>query len=341
MRLGRAMRDAVDVINLFDLERAAQERLPRSAWDYVAGGAEDEQTIAENRRGFQQVRLRPRVLTGVRDPELSTRVLGQKVSFPVLLAPTTPQRIVHEQAERAMARAVAAEQTIAVIGTESQVDLSDLVALAPDRLWFQLYPYGDQPIITRIIQKAEASGCRALVITVDTLRGARRERNLRNRFTIPPEVETPVLMSVGLDDRQLADPATRHNYLGSLSLLSLTWADLSWIRSATSLPIILKGIMTGEDASLATEHGVDAIVVSNHGGRQVDGASATIDVLPEIVEAANGPDRDLAGWWHPPGYRCAKGARVGGIGSLDRKAGAMGIGSRWRSWGASRIALAA
>ncbi len=282
------MRDGSDVINLFDLERAARERLPAPVWDYVAGGAEDELTVAENRLAFQRLKLRPRVLTGVREADLSTRVLGQPVSLPVLLAPTTPQRIVHVAAERAMAGAAVAEETIAVIGTESQYDLPELTALAPDRLWFQLYPYGDQAIITRLVQKVETSGCRALVITVDTVRGARRERNLRNRFRIPDEIETPVLMGIGLDDDRIADPLQRHGYLGSLPVLSLTWADLSWIRAATSLPIILKGVMTGEDAALAAEHGVHGVIVSNHGGRQLDGAAATIDVLPEVVSATGG-----------------------------------------------------
>lgn len=282
------MRDAFEPVNLFDLERAAQDCMSPVAWDYVAGGAEDELSVEENRRGFQRVKLRPRVLTGVREPDLSTSVLGQPVSLPVLIAPTTPIRIVHPEAERAMASAAEAEQTIAVIGTDSQHALPELVERAPRRLWFQLYPYGNRAVITRLIQKAECSGCRALVITVDTVRAARRERNLRNRYVVPPEAETPILMGIGLDDRRITDPASRRRYLDSVPTIMLTWADLSWIRAATSLPILLKGIMTSEDAVLAVEHGIDGILVSNHGGRQVDGTPATIDVLPEVTDAVGG-----------------------------------------------------
>ncbi|MGA7669281.1 MAG: alpha-hydroxy acid oxidase [Nitrolancea sp.] len=277
-----------EFVNLFDLERAARERLPCPAWDYLAGGAEDELSIEENRRAFQRVKLRPRVLSGVLAANTTTRVLGQDVSLPVLIAPTTPQRLFHAEAERGMAIAAAAEGSIAVVGTESQFDLPELTALAPGRLWFQLYPYVDRETTTRLIQKAESAGCRALVITVDTVRGARRERNLRNHFTFPTELETPALVGIGLDDDQLADPATRLEYVGSLSPMSLTWADLEWIRAAISIPIVLKGVLRAEDASLAAEHGVDAIIVSNHGGRQLDGTPAPIDVLPEIVQVASG-----------------------------------------------------
>ena len=282
------MSGLANAINLFDLEQAAQECMPALAWDYVAGGAEDEFSIVENRRGFQRMKLRPRVLTGVREPDLSTSILGQPVSLPVLIAPTTPLRIVHPLAERAMVSAAGAEQTIAVVGTDSQFDLPELIERAPQRLWFQLYTYGDRDVITRLIQKAERSGCRALVITVDTVRAARRERNLRNRFVVPPYVETPVLLGIGLDDQQIADPANSRRYLDSIPTVMLTWDDLTWIRAATSLPILLKGIMTAEDAVLAVEHGIDGILVSNHGGRQVDGTAATIDVLPEITAAVGG-----------------------------------------------------
>ncbi len=282
------MSEPFEPVNLFDLERAAQERMSPPVWDYVAGGAEDELSIAENRRGFQRVKLRPRVLTGVREPDLSTSVLGQPVSLPVLIAPATPIRMVHPEAERAMASAAEAERTVAVIGTDSQYNLPELIERAPDRLWFQLYAYGDRDVITRLIQKAERAGCRALVITVDTVRAARRERNLRNRFVVPPYVATPVLLGIGLDDQQIADPARSRPYLDSVPTMMLTWADLTWIRAATSLPIVLKGIMTAEDAVLAVEHGIDGILVSNHGGRQVDGTAATIDVLPEIADAVGG-----------------------------------------------------
>ncbi len=266
-------------INLADYEALARERLTETAWDYYAGGAEDERTVAENCEAFRSIKLCPRVLVDVGTRDLTTQVLGQPVALPVLLGPTTYQRLAHPDAEIACARAAAAAGTIFVVPTEGHYAVRAIAAAAPGPLWFQLYTFGDREAITRLIQGAEQAGCRALVVTVTAFYEPRRERHLRRPLLLPPEVRLGSLEEAGLvTPGSLKEPA----------MLPLTWPDIAWLRTITRLPIVLKGIMTGEDAVLAVEHGVDAIVVSNHGGRQVDGTLATIEALPEIAERVAG-----------------------------------------------------
>jgi 4-hydroxymandelate oxidase len=265
------------VVNINDLAALAHGSLPTEAWDYLAGGAEDEHTVAENRRAFRRIKLRPRVLTDVSRLELSTTVLGQPIAFPVLLGPTSPQRLFHPEAELATARAAASAGTIAVCSTDSHFSIEEVAAVASPP-WFQLYCYHSRATTERLIRRVEDAGCRALVVTVDASYPPRRERTLRSSFRIPPEIRMGNLEGLGLPHANLRD-AER---------LPLTWDDLAWIVSLTTLPIILKGILDAEDAALAIDHGVQAIIVSNHGGRQLDGARASIDVLPEIADRVAG-----------------------------------------------------
>ncbi len=266
-------------VNLADVESLARAKLAGSTtWDHYAGGAEDEHTVAENCAAFRRIKLRPRMLIDVTARDLSTEVLGQRITLPILLGPTTLQRLAHADAELATARAAAAAGTIGVFSTETHYSIREIAAATPAPLWFQLYCYGSRADTARLIANAEAAGCRALVVTVDANYDPRKERHLRRPLVIPPEHHYGNLIEAGLAE------ALDQN----ASMPPLTWADLAWLRSTTRMPILLKGIMTGEDAALAVEHGVDGIVVSNHGGRQIDGTLASIDMLPEVIAQVGG-----------------------------------------------------
>lgn len=276
-------------ISLLDFETAAREIVPPVIWDYIEGGAGDESTIAENREAFRKLKLRPRVLVDVGVRDLHTAVLGQPIALPVLIGPTSHQRMVHPDAEFATARAAAAMGTIAVFGTGTHYSIDEIAAVTDGPLWFQLYGVTSRDVTARLIERAEAAGYTALVLTVDASYRTRRERDIRNRFRLPPNVELRTLIGVGLQDH-LLEPggAGMDAFIATLTPLAMTWDDIAWLRTITRMPLVLKGVMTGEDTVLAVEHGVDAVIVSNHGGRQLDGELASIDALPDVVDSAAG-----------------------------------------------------
>jgi 4-hydroxymandelate oxidase len=256
--------DAEELLNVSDYERAAEEKLDAAAFGYFAGGANDEWTLFENIEAFDRWVLRPRVLVDVSGVTAGTSVLGTDVSFPVLVAPMAFQGLAHPDGEKAMARGAAAAGTIMCLSTLSTVGIEEAAEAAPDGArWFQLYWGPDRARVQDLVERAAAAGYSAIVVTVDLPEVGRRERDLRTGF------EAPV---------QLADVVDN----------SLTWRDLEWLRARTSLPLLLKGVLTAEDAALACEAGVEGLVVSNHGGRQLDGVAATLDALPEVVEAVEG-----------------------------------------------------
>jgi isopentenyl diphosphate isomerase/L-lactate dehydrogenase-like FMN-dependent dehydrogenase len=254
-----------ELLNVSDYERAAEERLDPASFGYFAGGANDEWTLRENVAAFGRWVLRPRVLVDVSALKAATTVLGIEVSFPVLVAPMAFQGLAHPDGERAMARGAAAAGTVMCLSTLSTVGLEEAAEAAPDGArWFQLYWGPDRSHVLELVERAVAAGYRAIVVTVDLPEVGRRERDLRTGF------ETPASLSDVTDN-------------------SLTWRDLEWLRSHTALPILVKGILTAEDAALALEAGVEGLVVSNHGGRQLDGVAASLDALPEVVEAVGDP----------------------------------------------------
>jgi isopentenyl diphosphate isomerase/L-lactate dehydrogenase-like FMN-dependent dehydrogenase len=272
--------------NLLDFEALARERMPQAAFDYVAGGADDEVTLRENRAAFERITFRPRVLRDVSRVEPGTTVLGEPTSFPVLLAPTAFQRLVHPEGEIAAARAAARAGVIFVASTLSSASLEEIAAAGGPR-WFQLYCGRDQEITRNLVERAAAHGYGAICLTVDVPRVGRRERDVRNRTALPPEAlpaNFRTLLPPTAEQRGSAIERLVNEYL----VRSLTWDDVKWVREITDRPLLLKGILTAEDARLAVEHGVQGIVVSNHGGRQLDGAPATVTVLPEIVQAVQG-----------------------------------------------------
>jgi isopentenyl diphosphate isomerase/L-lactate dehydrogenase-like FMN-dependent dehydrogenase len=271
------------LLNVWDYERAAEVRLDPAAFGYMAGGANDEWTMRENLAAFERWVLRPRMLVDVSEVTTATTVLGVETSLPVLVAPTAYQRMAHPDGELAMARGAAAAGAVNCLSTLATATIEEVAAAAPDAArWFQLYWSRDRDVVQDLVERAAAARYGAVIVTVDLPALGRRERDLRTGFEIPEDVPVPAFLA-------LAEGASvTPDQINSMLDNSLTWRDLEWLRSVTSLPILVKGILTREDATLAVEAGVDGIVVSNHGGRQLDGAPASLDALPEVVEAVGG-----------------------------------------------------
>ncbi len=273
-------------VNLLEFEPLARERISEMAYSYIAGGGADEITLRRNREAFDEIRLKPRVLVDVSKLDTRLELLGQSFEFPILLAPAAYHKLVHAEGESATARGAAAAGATMVVSSFSTVAIEDVAQSAPVRLWFQLYCQPDRAFTRDLIQRAEAAGCKALVVTVDTPVGPIRDREARVQFELPAGMEMENLRDLvkktGEDDR-------RHARMYSAVLdPTLTWETLGWIRSITRLPVIPKGVLAPEDARLAAEHGAAAILVSNHGARNVDTAPATIEALPRAVKAVQG-----------------------------------------------------
>ena len=267
------------LVNVDDFEAAARERLDPGAYGYMAGGAGDEHTLRANSAAFARWDLRPRVLVDVGGVSAATTVLGTEVTLPVLIAPTAFQRLANPEGELPMARAAAAAGTVMTLSTLSSVTPAELAAAAPGAAqWFQLYWSRDRAFTQELVEGAVEAGFSALMLTVDLPVAGRRERDVRAGFALPDDLPLPNLpISLRREDF--------HTALHEAVDDTLTWRDLEWLHSVSSLPLVVKGILTAEDALLAAEHGAAAVVVSNHGGRQLDGVPATLEVLPEVVEA--------------------------------------------------------
>lgn len=276
------------LVSLADYEAAARQRLPRLAYDYYAGGSYDELTLSENAGAYRRLRLAYRVLRDVSSRSLATEVLGQTVALPVLVAPTAFHRLADEEGEVATARAAAALGTVMILSTLSTRSIEDVCAVG-GAVWFQLYVYRDREATRALVERAEAAGCRALVLTVDAQVWGRRERDARNRFQLPPGLTVANLGGTAMAELPAGVEGSGLNaYVASLFDPSLSWEDLGWLASISRLPVVVKGIVRADDARLAVEHGAAAVVVSNHGGRQLDTAPATIDALPAVAEAVDG-----------------------------------------------------
>jgi 4-hydroxymandelate oxidase len=269
-------------LNTRDFERLAEGKVEAGPWGYFAGGSGDERTLAENVAAFGRWHLRPRMLVDVASVTTTTTLLGRETSMPVLVAPTAFQYLAHPEGDPAVARGAAAAGAIMCLSTLGGASPADLAEAAPDgRWWFQLYWSRDRGFTQGLVEAAAEAGFEAIVLTVDLPAAGRRERDVRAAFEIPSDLPLPNLTEhLGGGDF--------HATLGEVVDPSVTWRDLEWLRSCSSLPLLVKGILTEEDARLACEHDVDGIVVSNHGGRQLDGAPASLDALPEVVDAVGG-----------------------------------------------------
>ena len=277
-----------DALNLFELEALANAQLEPMARDYYRSGAHDELTLARNQQAFRELCLHYRVLTGVGDRDLSTEVLGRKLSLPVITAPTAFHGLAHEHAELATAWGTAAAGSTMILSTLSNTDVERVAEAARGELWFQLYVYRDRAATKALVQRAEAAGAKALVLTVDAPLLGTRERDVRNGFHLRGDLDVRNLTA----ERMELPPAVQDSglaaYFYRLLDPDLSWDDVAWLRSISSLPVLVKGIVRADDALLAVQHGASGIVVSNHGGRQLDTSPATIEVLPRIADAVQG-----------------------------------------------------
>ena len=264
----------MELVNVFDYEKLAQTRMAPPLWDYYQGGSDDEVTMRECRAAFERIKLRPRVLVDVAGIDMQCTVLGTPVSIPMLVAPMALHCLAHPEGECATAEGAGKAGTLMIASTVSTRSLEEIAQAASGPLWFQLYTYPTLQVAEWLVRRAEDAGYRAIMLTVDLPAVGNREKERRHNFIIPPP------------------PYQEANFVGvekeGQAWVTLTWESLAWLRSITSLPIVLKGILTGEDARLAVEHGMDGIVVTNHGGRQLDTAIPSIEALPEIVEAVAG-----------------------------------------------------
>jgi isopentenyl diphosphate isomerase/L-lactate dehydrogenase-like FMN-dependent dehydrogenase len=266
----------MEPVNVFEYEALAQAKMDPAHWDFIQGGSDDEVTLRANRTALERIQLRPRVLVDVSTSALDMRttVLGTPVSMPIMVAPMAMHCLAHPEGECATAQAAGRANTLMIASTTATRSLEEIAQAASGPLWFQLYVYPSLQFAEKLVHRAESAGYRAIVLTVDLPTLGNREKDRRNNVTIPP----PPFREANFVDIDQAGQ----------EWVSLTWESLSWLRSITSLPILLKGILTAEDALLAIEYGMDGIIVSNHGGRQLDTALASIEALPEIVEVVAG-----------------------------------------------------
>ncbi|NWU34327.1 HAOX2 oxidase, partial [Hylia prasina] len=265
------------MVCLSDFEAYAKKYLPKIAWDYFAAGADDCTTRDENILAYKRIRFRPRMLRDVSVMDIRTKILGSEISFPVGIAPTGFHQLAWPDGEKSTARAARAMNTCYIASTYSTCTLEEISTAAPGGLrWFQLYIHRNRAASQQLVRRAEASGYQGLVLTADLPYTGKRRDDVRNGFRLPPHMKVKNLEGAfEVCKMSPVDP-------------SVNWNDIYWLRSLTRLPIIVKGILTREDAELAVGHGVQGIIVSNHGGRQLDEGPATIDALVEVVEAVRG-----------------------------------------------------
>ena len=278
--------DKREFVNVFDYEAAARETLPKIAYDYYRSGANDEITLHENHNAYERIKLKPRVLRDISKRDLTTTILGQTVSMPILVAPTAFHCMAHPEGEVAMARAAG---TIMMLSTLSTCSIEDVMSEATGLVWFQLYVYKDREATLSLVQRAESAGCKAIALTVDAQIWGRRERDIKNHFRLPEGLSIKNLMPAGREQfpKEQADSGLAA-YVTWQFDPTLSWKDVEWLCSKAKVPVLLKGVLHPEDARLAIDHGAAGVIVSNHGARQLDTVPATIEALPEIVEAVDG-----------------------------------------------------
>jgi L-lactate dehydrogenase (cytochrome) len=340
---------ATKAVNIADLRLAAKKRLPRAVFDYIDGGADAEWTMRENARAFDDVLFRPRSAVATPQCELRTTVLGQPIELPLMLAPVGSSRMFYPRGEEAAARAAGEAGTIYTLSTLSGSAVREVKAATGGPVWYQLYVIGGRDVALASIERAKGCGCSALVVTIDTPVAGLRERDLRNgvkelvsgapfamfpylfQFLARPGWLAAYLADGGLmkfPNIVLKDGPMPYADVGAaLEQAMVSWDDFTWIREAWQGPIIAKGVHTADDARQAIDHGADAIVVSNHGGRQLDGVAATVRVLPEVVAAVNGQIEVLLDGGIRRGGDVVKALALGARAVLIGRAYAYGLGA--------------
>jgi L-lactate dehydrogenase (cytochrome) len=342
--------DSPRVVNIGDLRRLAECRLPRAVFDYIDGGADAEVTLRENCRVFDDVILRPRNAVAIPECDLHVTVLGRRLELPFLLAPVGSSRMFYPRGEEAAARAAGAAGTAYILSTLSGCRLEDVKAASSGPVWYQLYLVGGRDVASAAIARARAAGYSALAVTIDTAVSGLRERDARNgtkeRLGARVAAKLPFLPQFLVRPRWLAGflrdgglmsfpnvvlpgqgPMPYADVAAALEQSTVAWADLAWIRDVWKGPIVIKGVLTGDDARRAVDEGAEAIVVSNHGGRQLDGVSATLRALPEVVGAANGRTEVLLDGGIRRGSDIVKALSLGARAVLCGRAYAYGLGA--------------
>ena len=274
-------------VKVNDFQTLAAAKLPKATFEYISGGSADEITLRENVAAFQRIRILPPLLTGVASADPSTTVLKQAVSMPILLAPVAGQQMYHPHGALAAARAAAAAGTVYGISSSVGHSVEEVTAASTGPKWFQLYVPKDRAVARRLVERAEKSGVKAIIVTVDL--GEWKDADRRNRFALPKDTLVKHLRDVGFT--QIVDSMSYEEILafnGQAWDLTFSWDFFDWLRGITKLPLIIKGVLRKEDAAKAVSLGLNGIVVSNHGGRRLDGMPATIEMLPEIVQTVAG-----------------------------------------------------
>ncbi|CCI41131.1 unnamed protein product [Albugo candida] len=283
-------------INARDYEEFAREFLPKKAYDYYATGADDMITLKENQDAFQRIKLRPRVLRDVSDMQMRTSLLGSEVDTPISIAPTAMHCMAHYDGELATARAAARMNTCMILSTLSTKSIEDVADASGNGLrWFQLYVFKNRDLTLSLVQRAEKAGFKAIVLTVDTPVFGQREADVRNRFSLPHHLKLANFMDAKREYAhvQSSDGSGVAEYVSAFFDPAICWDDVKWLKRNTSLPLVIKGILTAEDALMVAEIGCEAIIVSNHGARQLDGVLASIEALPEVVKAVRGKNIEV------------------------------------------------
>jgi len=342
----RRLRRAASVA---DLRRIAKRRLPGGVFDYIDGAAEDERTLAANQAAFADVGFRPRVLRGLEQVDVGSTMLGRPVAYPLALAPTGFTRIADPEGELAVARAAAGAGLPYTLSTLSTRSIEEVREVSAGRLWFQVYAWRDRALVKEMIDRAAAARYEALVLTVDTAVFGRRERDVRHGFSLPPAIGPRTIVDgalhpawtwafvrsepirfanvVGRDVGDGASPVTLSDYINTQFDPSLSWGDVDWLRTVWDGPIVLKGVQTVDDAVLAAERGVEAIALSNHGGRQLDGAPAAFSLVAPVADAVGGRIEILCDGGVRRGSDIVKAVAAGATGAMAGRAYLYALGA--------------
>ena len=345
----RIERRLARVASVEDLRRIAKRRLPAGVFDYIDGGAEDERTLAANEAAFATTTFRPRVLRGIEKVDISSTVLGQALSYPLVLAPTGFTRIADPDGELAVARAAARAGLPYTLSTLSTRSIEEVRAVSDGRLWFQVYAWRDRGLVREMVERAAAARYEALVLTVDLVVHGRRERDVRRGFSLPPTIGPGTIIDgvlhpgwtwsfvraepirfanvVGREVGDGATPVALADYISAQLDPALSWDDVDWLRSVWDGPIVLKGVQTVDDAVIAAERGVDAIALSNHGGRQLDGAPAAFSLVAPVADAVGGRAEILCDGGVRRGSDIVKAVAAGATAAMAGRAYLYGLGA--------------
>lgn len=344
-----SLRRLAKAASVADLRRLAQRRLPQGVFDYIDGGAEDERTLSDNVSAFANVSFRPRVLRGLSDVRIGSSILGNTLEYPLILAPTGFTRIADPQGELAVARSAARAGLPYALSTLSTRSIEEVRSVSDGRLWFQVYAWRDRGLLKEMIDRAAAARFEALVLTVDTAVLGRRERDIRHGFSLPPTIGLKTIVDgvrhpswtwsfirsepirfanvIGREVGDGASPVRLSDYINTQFDSGLSWRDVDWLRSVWDGPVVLKGVQTVEDARIAVKVGVEAIALSNHGGRQLDGAPAILGLVAPVSDAVGGEIEIICDGGIRRGSDIVKAVALGASAAMAGRAYLYGLGA--------------